>query len=252
MRCMKTALVSMNYQGLTVSFNEDGWFNATAAAARFGKQPVLYCVFFAHGLMKVGATTDIARRFEELSTHGVLKPLFSQVLIEKCGCHDLFEAERLAIAEMSSISQRVDKEVFKSISVETVKQVLTRAIKNSSLVYPDDKSNHIEEIDCHEMALKTGLYGSLVYVAKSYIIEFAEKEAINFVLSNTPEIGEIDQEKWENSFGDLHPFSWDLIPVLAVKNATLIVHGVAYPDRKKILESLVIETRVLPFPSRSA
>lgn len=32
-------LVVSNYQGLDVSFSEDGWFNATAAAERFGKRP---------------------------------------------------------------------------------------------------------------------------------------------------------------------------------------------------------------------
>ena len=37
---MKSALVDLSYQGLTVSFNEDGWFNATAAAAHYGKRPV--------------------------------------------------------------------------------------------------------------------------------------------------------------------------------------------------------------------
>lgn len=35
---MKASLVALDYQGLTVSFNEDGWFNATAAAAHYGKR----------------------------------------------------------------------------------------------------------------------------------------------------------------------------------------------------------------------
>ena len=29
---MKTNLVRLEYQGIAVSFNEDGWFNATAVA----------------------------------------------------------------------------------------------------------------------------------------------------------------------------------------------------------------------------
>ncbi len=37
---MKASLVSLSYQGLTVAFNEDGWFNATSAAAHYGKRPV--------------------------------------------------------------------------------------------------------------------------------------------------------------------------------------------------------------------
>lgn len=37
---MKLSLVAMNYQGLTIAFKEDGWFNATSAAAHYGKRPV--------------------------------------------------------------------------------------------------------------------------------------------------------------------------------------------------------------------
>ena len=33
-------LVVSNCQGLDVSFSEDGWFNATAAAEKFGKRPI--------------------------------------------------------------------------------------------------------------------------------------------------------------------------------------------------------------------
>lgn len=35
----KASLIALDYQGFPVSFNEDGWFNATAAAAHYGKQP---------------------------------------------------------------------------------------------------------------------------------------------------------------------------------------------------------------------
>ena len=33
------SLVSKVYQGQTVTYREDGWFNATEAAAKFGKKP---------------------------------------------------------------------------------------------------------------------------------------------------------------------------------------------------------------------
>lgn len=36
---MKTNVISLDYQGLDVGFTEDGWFNATKAAERFGKNP---------------------------------------------------------------------------------------------------------------------------------------------------------------------------------------------------------------------
>ncbi len=35
---MAASLVRLDYQGLAVSFNEDGWFNATVVAAHYGKR----------------------------------------------------------------------------------------------------------------------------------------------------------------------------------------------------------------------
>lgn len=35
----KTAIISRTYENHTVSYNSDGWFNATEAAAKFGKAP---------------------------------------------------------------------------------------------------------------------------------------------------------------------------------------------------------------------
>lgn len=36
---MTAALVRLDYQGISFSFNEDGWIDATAAAAHYGKRP---------------------------------------------------------------------------------------------------------------------------------------------------------------------------------------------------------------------
>ena len=37
---MASNIIKLDYQGLDVGFTGDGWFNATAAAERFGKRPV--------------------------------------------------------------------------------------------------------------------------------------------------------------------------------------------------------------------
>jgi len=37
---MTASLVRLDYQGTPVTFNEDGWFNATVAAAHYSKRPV--------------------------------------------------------------------------------------------------------------------------------------------------------------------------------------------------------------------
>ncbi|MEE4922119.1 KilA-N domain-containing protein [Pseudomonas alliivorans] len=36
---MTAKILQMNYEGQAVTFNADGWINATEAAARFGKEP---------------------------------------------------------------------------------------------------------------------------------------------------------------------------------------------------------------------
>ncbi|RMR07374.1 KilA-N domain-containing protein [Pseudomonas syringae group genomosp. 3] len=36
---MTAKILQMNYEGQIVTFNDDGWINATEAAARFGKEP---------------------------------------------------------------------------------------------------------------------------------------------------------------------------------------------------------------------
>ena len=37
---MNENMVRAEYEGLAVSFGEDGWFNATQVAGNFGKRPV--------------------------------------------------------------------------------------------------------------------------------------------------------------------------------------------------------------------
>ncbi len=37
---MAASIIHLDYQGTPVTFNENGWFNATAAAAHYGKRPV--------------------------------------------------------------------------------------------------------------------------------------------------------------------------------------------------------------------
>ena len=245
---MTAALVRLDYQGLTVSFNEDGWFDATAAAAHYGKRPVLYCVIFAHGLMKIGATSNMPERLKALSAHGLLKPLFAEILIESCESRNLFDAEREALVEISKISEMVGKEVFRAISIQTVKDIFVAAIHRAST--PLVREYGPKDFD--EIAEESGMYRAFYRIAKDVRTELSEKEAIDFVLLNTPENGEIDEHRWRESVDNLHPFSLELIPLLGVKNATLIGRGVGYPDRKKILESTALEARVMPFPKIAA
>lgn len=242
---MSVNLVRLQYQGVAVTFNEDGWFNATAVADRFGKRPVLYCVIFAHGLMKVGATTNMPKRLEALSAHGLLKPLFSEILIESCEGHELFEAERAALIEVSKISEKFGKEVFRAIPIQTVKDIFVAAIHRSST--PLVREYGPEDFD--GIAEKSGMYGAFYRIAKDKRTESSEKEAIDFVLSNIPETGLIDGHQWEVAVGNLHSFSLALIVPLGVKNATLIGRGVGYADRKKILESTALESRLIHLPA---
>lgn len=55
-------LVKIDYEGQSISFSEDGWFNATAAADRFGKTP--------HEWIRLPSTTEylaaIARKYGKI------------------------------------------------------------------------------------------------------------------------------------------------------------------------------------------
>jgi hypothetical protein len=57
------SLIQSEYQGIAVGFTEAGWFNATAAAERFGKRPVDW--------LALDSTQEYADRKKTLEQHAL-------------------------------------------------------------------------------------------------------------------------------------------------------------------------------------
>ncbi len=231
------SIVKSNYQGLEVNFTEDGWFNATAAADRFGKRPVLYCVMFKHGVMKIGSTSNIPHRLYALSAHGIFKHLFDDIVIESCEGYALYEAENIAINEISKISHRFHTEVFGLIAPDIVRDIFIKSISKSSRCL----INPVANPDYHKIATDSGLYNTFSVLSERVRLETSKAEAVEFVISNTPEDGYIDEGEWKKSLDNLHPFALKFIKTLGIRNAVLVGCGLGREDRKLALSNFVSE-----------
>ena len=69
----KQLIVNANYNGLDVSFTGDGWFNATQAAKRFGKEPYMWLrqretVEYISTLSEMNGNSVFVEDFNKIST----------------------------------------------------------------------------------------------------------------------------------------------------------------------------------------
>lgn len=155
-------IVKATYQDFSVSFTEDGWFNATAVAERFKKRSVLYCICFSHGLMKIGMTSNMKKRLNTISSHGLLIPLFSWILIRPIE-GGASKGERIALCLSKSITKQVRDEVFKSADKNVMRSILKYAVVKAHKTRK--KIPHFTEADYHEFARTSGIYGTILYLA---------------------------------------------------------------------------------------
>lgn len=178
-------IIKLDYQHYQVSFNDDGWINATEAAKKFDKKSIIYCICFTHGLMKVGRTSNIMSRLSQIASHGLLKPLISDiVMVEIKGSPA--KCERLAIKRFESISDRVDKEVFKRVDKNTIERVLVDCSKEASQT---KKKNKPSSSEFPKIAENSGMFAAMIHLAleKSLSLGLADKaRELKFVIDNTP------------------------------------------------------------------
>ncbi|WP_151752340.1 GIY-YIG nuclease family protein [Acinetobacter bereziniae] len=127
-------------------------------------KPVLYCLTFKHGLMKVGKTTNIVKRLEALCAHGLLRPLVEDIILvrlENVGA--LSCAEQIALSEISKFARKLEKEVFEKIDLKIVLSILNVASKkaqSSKLLRPKPTPDQYMQI-----AKESGLWDVLVGLA---------------------------------------------------------------------------------------
>jgi hypothetical protein len=214
---------------------ESGWNNIKKVAEQFRNKPVLYCVMFKHGMMKIGSTSNILKRLKSFSVHGVFASFFDKVVIESCEGHILLEAEKIANKEIAKISQRLNTEVFGIIDIDTVRDVFIKSISKSS----QSSCKPITKDDYHKVAITSNLYGVFASIVYNRNSEIYKKEAVDFVLSNTPENGYINDVEWFDALYKLHPFTINLINKICIDNAMLIYFGVGRADRKSALSKFI-------------
>lgn len=220
---------------MKIKQSNTGWNNVIDKAKSFGKKPTLYCVIFKHNKIKVGVSINIEERLIALSSHGLFVELFSDIILRECEKYKLYNIEKIALNKMMNVTKQLDIEVFKAIPICKIEKIFDESISESVI------TKHIrqEEIDYHELALKSNLYGTLYCLARKKRLNQSKDEAIQFILSNFPEDDLIDEQTWRGGIELLHPFVLEWIKPLGIKNAILIGQGYSKIDRKLTLSKFI-------------
>jgi len=246
---MKATLVALDYQGLTVSFNEDGWFNATAVAAHYGK--------FPNDWLEQGETAEYIATLLDFQLPG-------QPVIE--------EIQQLINGKINRATHnRLLRLVKKTGLVKT--RTGASETGGGTWLHPDlgvpfarwldirfaiwcdrqirtllmQQHPHFDwKLQRHEASASFKVMNDILAAVRTdqgkptaahhYI---NEARLVNWALAG--EFKALDREA-------LPIHELNLLAKLELKNATLIGRGVSYADRKKILESTTLEARVVSSP----
>jgi hypothetical protein len=212
----KLELVRADYQGMQVSFTEEGWFNATEVAEKFGKRPVDWLNLdstreYIHALCDILKCEDSSHLKTRRGNQGGtwispdLVVVFArwldvkfaiwcdqQIKILISGKHPHFDWKRLRHEATSSF--KVMNDILKDVRAEIGKATLSHHYSN-------------------------------------------EAKLINWAL--TGQFGGLDREAL--SINEL-----DILAKMEEKNTVLIGRGVEYRTRKDILEQYAIDLRPAP------
>lgn len=141
--------------------NEAKWATLKAIASRYAGKPVLYCLIFSHGLMKVGRTGNIQSRLEALSAHGLLKPMAMDLVVQpldRCSS----DAEKIALKRFSSLCQQHGPEIFSVVSLDLVKSVLSDA---AALAKVKDPKPELTDEAFDALSRSSGMYAAMIHLA---------------------------------------------------------------------------------------
>lgn len=230
-KVIMTQIVELEYHGHQVSLQSDGWFNATQAAAKYGKAPVIYCIRFKNGLCKVGMTKNLNRRVVELAGHGLWCHMFIEVLAFEAGGKHLGNTEALALNMFASIAERRGKEVFVDPGSEVASTVLRNAVAECLRDGRRPSTNGTD--DYGRVAKESGIWNAIEWLAMEKRRQQTEDEAIRFALDVFNSKSDFDVSALMD---DLHPFCEPLAAHLVERNAMLIGMGLTYEQRKGALK----------------
>lgn len=247
---MKTALIALDYQGFPVSFNEDGWFNATAAAAHYGKQPNAWIeqaetAEYIAALLEVQLPGQpVVKEIQALIQDRIGRSAHNQLLrlVKKSGLVKTRSGApgtgggtwlhpKLAVPFARWLDVRFA--VWCDLQIDRLIQRQHPHFDWKRLRHEAASSFKVMQDILTAVRTEQGKPTA----AHHYI---NEARLVNWALAG--EFAKLDREA-------LPTHELDLLAKLELKNATLIGRGVVYADRKKILESTALESRVIPFPT---
>ena len=187
-------IIPFPYEGQAVRFSLDGWAKALAKASEAGKQKVIYCVQFSHGVIKVGRTSNMRTRLKAISSHGINNSLVKDLFIEPVS-GDLAYAEGSALRKFSELSVQLGPEIFQTIEAEKVAEILATAAAEAATVKVKDKER-IGPDNFDSIAQSSGMYEAFIYLAIDRAEDLGQTErakALRQIVADAPagNLGEI-------------------------------------------------------------
>ena len=215
----KLEIVRAEYQGLEVSFTENGWFNATVVAEKYGKRPVDW--------IRLDETQEYLKSLASMLTcepESLVKT--SRARSDRGGGTWLHPNLVVAFARWLS----TDFAVWCDLQIHQI-------LKGN---HPHFDWKRLRHEACSSFKVMNDiLKETRLEIGKATASHHYSNEArlINWAL--TGEFKALDRELL--SIGEL-----DVLAKLEAKNSVLIGRAVPYPDRKKILEQYAIDLRPAP------
>lgn len=220
---MTASLVRLDYQGLTFSFNEDGWFDATAAAAHYGKRP--------NDWLSLDETAQYVAALRELSNTGPAGISNSRLIKTKRGnSGGTWLHPRLAVPFARWLDVRFA--IWCDIQIDGL-----LARRHHHFDWKRARHESAASFKVMNDALKLVREEQGKVTASHHYIN--EARLINGVLAG--QFSALERDRLSES--DL-----SLLAHLEVRNSVLIGRGVPYQERKLILKQHAIDLR----PSKPA
>ncbi|MBF0421185.1 MAG: KilA-N domain-containing protein [Magnetococcales bacterium] len=237
-------IVSASYQGLEVTFNEDGWFNATLVAERFGKEvyswlrqrdTVEYMTVLAVDLGKINSDS-----VEEMN---IIKQLESTSAASQAKLLTLAKKTGLVRTKSGPLENGGGTWLHSKLAVVFARWLdirfavwcdlqIDKILSGSHPHFDWKKSRHAAASSFKVMseALRIVREEQGKIAASHHYIN--EARLVNWAISG--EFKGMDRESLSSN-------ELDLLAKLEVRNSVLLGRGLAYTDRKQMLEQFVVD-----------
>lgn len=237
-------IVATSYQGLDVTFNEDGWFNATSVAGKFGKEvyswlrqrdTVEYMTILAVHLEKINSDS-----VEEMN---VIRQLDSTSAVSQAKLLAFAKKTGLVRAKAGPIENGGGTWLHPKLAVVFARwldvhfavwcdQQIDRIVSGTHPHFDWKRARHISSVSFKMMSESLRLVREEQGKAAEAHHYMNEARMVNHAIFG--EFKGIDRESLDEK--DL-----DLLAKLEIRNAFMLARGVSYQDRKKAIEQFAVD-----------